>query len=328
SLALDNNGQPVPTYDQNVVIGFAHVFTGWYWATSGTPKWTYEPPNYRLPMLAFSDHHDTGAKLLLDNNVLPANQTQTQDLKDALDIIFNHPNVGPFIARQLIQRLITANPSPGYIYRVAQVFSDNGQGVRGDMTAVVQAILLDYEARTTSDLASASYGHEREPLLRLSNLYRAFNASATSGNFAIGNQTGNFAQATLYSPTVFNFFPPDYIQPGPIAQAGLFAPEFAITTDTTVITSANKMRSSVYQQPSGTNADVMVCDLSTLTPLASNPGALVDSLNNLLMNGAMSSSMRDIIVNAVTQIPAANTLERAQTAVHLMVTSPEFVIEK
>lgn len=329
SLALDDKGQPVPTYDQNVVIGFAHVFTGWYWAQSGTPTWNFAPANYRLPMIAFATHHDAAnQKFLLDNNVLPAGQTQAQDLKDALDIIFNHPNVGPFIARQLIQRLVTDNPSPGYIYRVAQVFNNNGQGVRGDMKAVIQSVLLDYEARTTAELATASYGHEREPLIRLTNLYRAFNASAASGNFAIGNQTSNFAQGSLYAPTVFNFFPPDYIQPGAMAQAGLFAPEFAITTDTTVITSANKMRSAVYQQPSGTNLDLMVCDLSSLTPLASNPGVLVDSLNNLLMNGEMSPSMRTIVVNAVTQISATKTLERAQTAVHLLVTSPEFVIEK
>ena len=327
SLVLNNKNQPVPTYNQNVVIGYSHVFTGWYW--SGATNWNYAPANYRSPMIPFSAHHDTtNTKLLLDNIILPAGQTQAQDLKDALDVIFNHPNVGPFIARQLIQRLVTDNPSPGYIYRVAQLFNDNGSGVRGDMKAVVQAILLDYEARTSTVLGAASYGHEREPLIRLTNLYRAFNASATSGSYLVGNQTANFAEAALYAPTVFNFFPPDYIQPGPIASAGLLAPEFAITTDTTVITSANKMRTSVYQVPSGTNPNLMVCDLSSLSALSSNPGALVDSLNNLLMDGEMSSAMRTIVVNAVTQIPAANSLERAQTAVHLLVTSPEFVIEK
>jgi uncharacterized protein (DUF1800 family) len=327
SLVLNNKNQPVPTYNQNVVIGYSHVFTGWYW--SGATNWNYAPANYRSPMIPFAAHHDTtNTKLLLDNVILPAGQTQAQDLKDALDVIFNHPNVGPFVARQLIQRLVTDNPSPGYIYRVAQVFNNNGSGVRGDMKAVIQAILLDYEARTTTVLGAASYGHEREPLIRLTNLYRAFNASATSGNFVGGNQTANFAEAALYAPTVFNFFPPDYIQPGAIASAGLLAPEFAITTDTTVITSANKMRSATYQRPSGTNPDLLVLDLSSLSALSSNPGALVDSLNNLLMDGEMSSAMRNIVVNAVTQIPAANSLERAQTAVHLLVTSPEFIIEK
>jgi hypothetical protein len=162
----------------------------------------------------------------------------------------------------------------------------------------------------------------------LANLYRAFNATATSGKFAVSNQTFNFGEAPLYSPTVFNFFSPDYSQVGPIADAGLTSPEFQITTDTTVITSANRMRSAVYQQVSATNPDILVLDLSPLTAQAANPSALVDSLNPLLMGGEMSTNTRNIVVNAVTQIPATSTLERAQTAVHLLVTSPEFVIEK
>ncbi len=324
---LDNQNQPISTYDQDVVEGFAHVFTGWYWAQSGTPHWSYASPNYRSPMLAFPTHHDTGAKLLLDNVTLPENQTQTKDLKDALDALFNHPNTGPFFCRQLIQRLVTSNPSPAYLGRMAQIFANNGQGVRGDLKAVIKAIFLDPEARSTAGLLSPSYGHEREPLVRLANLYRAFNAQAASGNFIVTNQMANFAQSPLYAPSVFNFFTPNYAQPGAITQAGVLSPEFQITTDTTVITSANKMRSTVYQVP-GSSADSLILDLTSLTPLASNPGALVDSLNNLLMSGEMSSAMRDIVVNAVTQIPASDSLERAQTGVHLLVTSPEFVIEK
>ena len=127
---------------------------------------------------------------------------------------------------------------------------------------------------------------------------------------------------------MFNFFAPDYSQAGPIENAGLFSPEFQITTDTTVITSANRMRNAVYQQASITNPDLLVLDLSALTVLANNPGSLVDSLNPLLMGGAMSANTRNIVVNAVNQISPNNTLERAQTAVHLLVTSPEFVIEK
>jgi uncharacterized protein (DUF1800 family) len=309
SQQLDINGQPIPTYDQDVVEGYAHVFTGWYWYQTGTPTWSYVQPNYRQPMVAFPEHHDTGAKTLLNGTTLPVGQTQAQDLQNGLDLIFNHPNVGPFIARRLIQRLVTSNPSPGYISRIAGVFANNGRRVRGDMKAVVQAILLDSEARTVT--ASSGYGHEREPILRLANLYRAFNASSASGKFVVNGQTFTFGQAPLYAPSVFNFFSPFYSQSGAIQNAGLVAPEFQITTDTTVITSANKMRSAVYQQPSS-NPDAIVLDLSTQTNLASNPASLVDSLNDLLMSGQMSS----------------NTLERAQTAVHLLVTSPEFVIEK
>jgi uncharacterized protein (DUF1800 family) len=328
SQQLDNNNQPIPTYDQDVVEGYAHVFTGWYWAQSGTPTWSYVAANYRQPMLAFPEHHDTGAKTLLNGVTLPAGRTQAQDLKDALDLLFNHPNTAPFISRRLIQRLVTSNPSPGFIARISKVFANNGRGVRGDLKAVVQAILLDTEARTSSVANAASYGHEREPIVRLANLYRAFNGSAASGRFVMRNQTDNFEQAPLYSPSVFNFFAPDYSQPGAIEQAGLVAPEFQITTDTTAITSANKMRSAVYQQPSSSNPDLLVLDLSAQTRLASNPSGLVDSLNNLLMAGQMSANTRSIVINAVTQIPAASTLERAQTAVQLLVTSPEFVIEK
>ncbi|MBV9618936.1 MAG: DUF1800 family protein, partial [Verrucomicrobia bacterium] len=271
-------------------------------------------------------HHDTGAKLILNGVTLPAGQTQAQDLKGGLDAIFNHPNVGPFVGKQLIQKLVTSNPSPGYVSRVAAAFANNGQGVRGDMKAVLQAIFLDPEARTLT--GSNSYGHEREPLVRLVNLYRAFNASASSGKFVVGSVYSSFSQAPLYAPSVFNFFSPFWSQTGPIENAGLVAPEFQITTDAAVISSANKMRSEIYRQPNPNNPDTIVLDLSAQTPLASNPTALVDSLNTLLMSGQMSSNMRSIVINAVTQIPAANTLERAQTAVHLIVTSPEFVIEK
>ncbi|HEY6070389.1 MAG TPA: DUF1800 domain-containing protein [Chthoniobacterales bacterium] len=329
SRQLDSNNQPIPTYDQDVVEGYAHVFTGWYWAQTGTPTWSYVDPNYRDPMMAFPDHHDTGAKLILNGVTLPAGQTQAQDLQMGLDAIFNHPNVGPFVGKQLIMRLVMSNPSPGYISRVAAAFANNGQGVRGDMKAVIRAILLDPEARdSNAAMNNSGFGHEREPLLRLANLYRAFNASASSGKFIVNNINFSFSQAPLYAPSVFNFFSPFHTQVGPIENSGLVAPEFQITTDTTVITSANKMRSEVYRQPSSTNPDAIVLDLSTQSTLASNPGALVDSLNDLLMGGQMSAAMRNIVVNCVTQIPSTSPLERAQTAVHLIVTSPEFIIQK
>jgi hypothetical protein len=187
--------------------------------------------------------------------------------------------------------------------------------------------LLDPEARSPAGVLSPTYGHEREPIVRLANLYRAFNAHSASGKFVIHDPSFYFGQQALFAPSVFNFFSPNYGQPGAIAQAGIVSPEFQITTDTTVITSANYMRWSVYRA-ADSNPDSLVLDLSALVPLASNPGGLVDSLNNLLMGGEMSSAMQDIVVNAVTQLPASNPLERAQTAVHLLVTSPEFLIEK
>ena len=328
SLQLDGNGQPIPTYTQQVVEGYSALFTGWYWAQNGTPTWGYVAPNYLQPMIAFPDHHDTAAKQLLNGVVLPAGQSQAEDLQNGLDLLFNHPNTAPFICRQLIQHLVTSNPSPAYVARMSGVFANNGHGVRGDLKAVVEAILLDPEARATPSTTNTSYGHEREPTVRLANLYRAFNATSSSGKFVVGNQMFNFGEAPLYSPTVFNFFPPSYSQPGAIEQAGLLSPEFQITTDTTVITSANVMRSAVYQQASATNPDALVLNLSSLTSLANNPSSLVAALNPLLMGGEMSTSTSNIVINAVTQIPKTSSLERAQTAVQLLVTSPEFVIER
>ena len=329
SQQLDINHAPIPTYDQDVVEGYAHVFTGWYWNQTGTPTWGYVDPNYRDPMMAFANHHDTGAKLILNGVTLPAGQTQAQDLQMGLDAIFNHSNVGPFVGKHLIQALVTSNPSPGYISRVAAAFANNGQGVRGDMKAVIRAVLLDPEARDdAAALSNNGFGHQREPLVRLANVYRAFGAAASSGKFVVNNVNFSFSQAPLYAPSVFNFFSPFHSQVGPIENAGLVAPEFGITTDTTVITSANKLRSEIYRQPNPNNPDAIVLNLSPQVALASNPGALVDSLNTLLMGGQMSSNMRTIVVNAVTQIPAASTLERAQTAVHLIAISPEFVIQK
>jgi len=247
-------------------------------------------------------------------------------LKTTLDTIFNHPNVGPFICRQLIQRLVTSNPSPGYVYRVASVFNDNGQGVRGDLKAVVRAILMDYDARVGFPTAQGA-GHEREPVVRVTNLLRAFNATSPSGKYSVRNAYANLAEEAMHSPTVFNFFGPDYAAPGAIAAAGLKSPEFEITTDTTVISVANYLRTAIYTGL-GPAADRITLALGPEQTLASDPAALVDHLNTVLMAGGMSSSMRTILINAVTQIPSTNTLERVRTAIYLVVNSPEFAIDK
>ncbi|MCB1575731.1 MAG: DUF1800 family protein, partial [Xanthomonadales bacterium] len=159
-------GQPIPTYDQEIIEGFAHVFTGWTYA--GSPSFSSGVRDYVRPMIAFEAFHDTGEKRLLRGAILPAGRTAAEDLKDALDTIFSHPNVAPFISRQLIQRLVTSNPSPGYVRRVAQRFEDDGRGVRGNLGAVVRAILFDDEARRGHLDASLTFGKLKEPLLRLS----------------------------------------------------------------------------------------------------------------------------------------------------------------
>ncbi|HSV61772.1 MAG TPA: DUF1800 family protein, partial [Chthoniobacterales bacterium] len=282
--------------------------------------------SWRDPMINIASHHQTDAKNILNGVVLPANQTAAQDLKATLDTIFNHPNVGPFICRQLIERLVTSNPSPGYVYRVVSVFNDNGQGVRGDLKAVVRAILMDYDARVGFPAAQGA-GHAREPVVRVTNLLRAFNATSPSGKYSVRNGYANLDEEAMHSPTVFNFFEPDYSAPGAIAAAGLKSPEFEITTDTTVISAANFLRTAIYTGL-GPSSDRITLILGDDLTRASDPAGLVDHLNSLLMAGSMSSNTRNILINAVTQIPSNNPTERVRTAIYLVVNSPEFLVDK
>ncbi|MEY2504620.1 MAG: hypothetical protein QOG27_900 [Verrucomicrobiota bacterium] len=326
SLTLDAGGVPIATYNQDVILGTAAVCTGWTYFQATTPYVFNPPPNWRSPMVNVASHHSTDAKQILDGVVLPANQSSAQDLKTALDTIFNHPNVGPFICRQLIQRLVTSNPSPGYLYRVASVFNDNGQGVRGDLQAVVHAILMDYDARGNAGTTQGA-GHAREPVVRLTNLLRAFNATSPDGKYSIRNVLTNLGQEAMHSPTVFNFFSPDYSAPGAIAEAGLKSPEFEITNETSVVTVANYFRGGIYSGLGPTTARVTLT-LSNEIALAANPAQLVDHLNALLMYGNMSTQMRTILINAVTQIPSNNPTERARTAIYLVINSPEYTVDK
>jgi uncharacterized protein (DUF1800 family) len=199
-------------------------------------------------MMLYPEYHETGDKLLLESSVLPGGRPGAEEVDLVLDLLFNHPNTGPFICRQLIQRLVTSNPSPGYVYRVAQVFNDNGTGVRGDLQAVVQAILLDYEARATAVTTAQGYGKLREPLLRLTHLWRAFNARAEDGfPYSYRNPERDFMQAAARAPTVFNFFEPNHVHPGILAQAGLLAPEFQITSEQSLVSTTNALRRAVFR---------------------------------------------------------------------------------
>ncbi|CAN5535511.1 hypothetical protein BH18VER1_BH18VER1_00660 [soil metagenome] len=325
SLKLDAKGAPIPAYDQRAVMGLAAAFTGWHYAQPKPTRWKGVRPDYRRPMVAVPKQHDRSAKTILDGVVLSANQTPEQDLKQALDTIFKHPNVAPFISRQLIQRLVTSNPSPGYIYRVASVFKNNGRGVRGDLAAVVRAILTDYEARAAGANTETT-GKMREPVLRLTNLLRAFRASTPSGRFAI-NQPGPLGQVPMHSPTVFNFFSPDYQAPGAIAESGLTSPEFQITTETTAVTAANYLYRAIFEHI-GAPGHFISLGLTKEETLADDPEKLVERLDLLLTSGSMSAEMRKILVRAIEKIPASQRIARAKTAIYLVITSPEFVVEK
>ena len=324
TLQLDDQGLPIATYNQSVIEGFARVFTGWTWHQTGNTNFN-PPADYINPMTLVPAQHETGTKLLLDGVVLPANQGGAKDLGDALNQIYRHPNAGPFIAKQLIQRLVTSNPSPGYVYRVAKKFENNGQGVRGDLRAVVRAVLTDYEARSTNVLANQGYGKLREPLLRATELIRAFHPTSASGYFKLPITDNDLGQSPMRAPTVFNFFEPGYVYPGVLAQNGMVAPEFAISSETEVVGQANFYEAGTRGLFRGNDVRL---NLAPEIALAGNPTLLVDRLSNLLMAGGMPSSMRTRVINHVSTIAAGNPTLRAQAAIHLVVTSPEFSIQR
>ena len=325
TLVLDTDGLPIPTYTQETISGLAHVFTGWsYYSTAATPNFLSGARDMLNPLQAYDEYHDTGDKRVLESWVLPGGATAADDLQVTLDMLFHHPNVGPFISRQLIQRLVTSNPSPGYVYRVARAFDDNGSGVRGDLGAVVRAILLDYEARSATAAANPSFGKLREPLIRTTAMWRAFGAiPGTSGTYYYSGATTNFGQSPLSSPTVFNFFEPGYVSPGLLATANLVAPEFQITTATTIVLTTNALRSATFSNLGG-----VTLDLATINTFQNDPAGMVDWLNTVLMGGSMSPGMRTTIIDAVTRISATTANERARTAINLITLSPEYAIQK
>jgi hypothetical protein len=331
---LDGQGNRIPTYDQNVVNGFTKVFTGWTLAAPQIPG----IPNYIDPMVLVSGNHDTGTKLLLDGVTLPAGQPGATDLNAALDNIFYHPNVGPFVSRQLIQHLVTSDPTPAYVGRVAAVFNNNGQGVRGDLRAVVKAILTDPEAR--GDVKTdPNYGYLREPALYITNILRQFNARAASGAAGslsdgyLNPQSVNIGQDVFRPPSVFNYYPPDYIVP----VSGIKGPEFYLMNTSTSLRRANFGNTIVFNNipaTTGTNTNApngTSIDLSEMQALAvadTSAVQLMDALNRKMMHGAMSAQMRSIITTAVLAVPSSNPLLRARTAVYLVATSSQYQVQR
>lgn len=326
TLQTDGNGDPIPTYDQDVVTGFARVFTGWRLAPDVSPG----VHDYLDPMVLKDANHDTGAKPLLSGIVLPAGQTGTKDLNDALDNIFNHPNTGVYVSLQLIHGLVTSNPSPAYVQRVSAAFDDNGAGVRGDLKAVVQAILLDPEAR--GDVKTDTiYGRLKEPALFITNLLRAFNARSADGTTQsdgyLNPQSSSMNQNVFQPPTVFSYYPADFLVPG---TTDILGPEFGILTATTALKRANFVNTMVFSKintstnaPSGTSLD-----LSGLQALASSPDSLVTELDRLLMHGAMSDGMRADVANAVTAVSSTKPLLRAQQGLYLVATSMQYQVQR
>ena len=317
TLQIGSDGLPIPTYDQDTVEGLAHVFTGWTYPTMpGATPLRHNPPYYTGPMVIFESNHDTGSKLLLNGVTLPPGQASGKDLDDALHNIFNDPNVAPFIARQLIQHLVTSNPSPDYVKRVALVFNDNGSGVRGDLKAVVTAILLDAEARRdNAGQTLAADGHLKEPLLYMIGLLRALNA-ASDGKSVVSYSTA-MLQPVLHPPSVFNFFPPNY----QIQGTALLGPEFKIWDNSTAVARINFANALLYGSVgSGTKVD-----LTRLVALADNPGKLLDQLDAQLTHSQMSAAMRGAILTAISGI--SDPRRRTLAAIYLIVTSSQYQVQ-
>jgi uncharacterized protein (DUF1800 family) len=329
TLKLSSTGLPIATYTQDTITQTANVFTGWaYNSTVKTPSFYGATADFINPMMLYAAYHDTTQKTIVNNVVIPPNQDGAVDLKTELDTLFNHPNTGPFFARQLIQRLVTSNPSPGYVYRVAQVFANDGTGTRGNLAAVVKAVLLDYEARSATTAATPGFGKLKEPLLRLTGLYRAFNASAQTGRFAIFNPETATGEAALRSPTVFNFFLPAYVNPGDLADAGLVAPEFQITTASTSISVPNSLYSAIYTSATPTSTTI-VLDLSALTSSGTDPAPMIKLLNQLLCGGSMSTTLQSKITASIATLPKTTaSLDIARYALYLTITSQESAIQR
>lgn len=330
SIESDNRGIPIPTYDQSVIEGFAHVFTGWNFA--GAPAWELAFPNdfnQAAPMQLYPALHDTGEKRLLNGEVISAGQTGAADLTAALDNIFNHPNVGPFMAIRLIQRLVTSNPSSAYIGRVAAVFNDNGDGVRGDLGATVRAILLDPEARP--DLPMEIDGKLKEPLLRLTQLWRAYNATSASGRYSFEAVNYFFGQGPLQSPSVFNFFSPFYAPPGEIRDSGLLAPELGIASEfqNALVTNYFLFQAlGITSEVPGLGPDDVYIDISREMALADDTAALIDLVAEKLLAGQVSQGLRDQIAGMLGVIPASERALRVGEVIYFISSSPEFAYQR
>ena len=321
------NGQPQDTYTQDDVTGLARVFTGWDRDMTGTTDDSIEFT--RRPMIQTAAKHESGSKTFLGYTVA-AGADGAASLTQALDALFTHPNMAPFISRQLIQRLVTSNPTPAYIGRVAAVFNNDGKGVKGNLAAVVKTLLLDSEARDTKVAEQAGFGKLREPILRCVAWARTFGAGSKSGQWTMGNvaePSYQLGQAPLRSPSVFNFFRPGYTPPGSaIGQAGMVAPEFQITNETSVVGYLNFMQRLV----AGQHGDIEG-SYSSLIPMADQSQTLIDEINLLLTGKALSSATLSSIKAAIDSMPGGTDsyrLYRVYATTVLMLASPEFIVQK
>ncbi len=346
---LDGNGEPIPTYDQTTVNNFTKVFTGWELCNNSEspacPNVVLGATNYVDPMyIRNPNRHDEDAKTLLDypnavNRDIPADLTGEVELDLALDNIFHHPTLAPFVSKYLIQHLVTSDPTPAYVGRISAVFNNNGSNVRGDLRAVVKAILLDPEAR--GDVKTdPNYGKLREPLQFMGNVYRRLNVRSFDGTQEsdgyISWMAEDMGQEPFYPPSVFNYYSPSYTVPG----TSLLAPEFAILTTSTTIQRIdmsgimafeNLQPSSVstnrpQNAPLGTGTDVSYyTQLITDDPTGNR---LADELDKRFMHSTMTQTLRDNVISAVLAADENNPEFRARTGIFIVISSSNYQIQR
>ena len=377
----DAQGKTLATYDESVVQGFAKAFTGWHFAGQDTTQsWKFYWPDARWtvpmqpwkarrcpqdgrwpagsttgwcslsdPARSYPPPHDSGAKNLLQYqgapySTLPAGQTPETDIENAIDNIFNHPNVGPFIVKQLIQRLVTSNPTPGYVQRVVRVFNNNGGNVRGDMKAVVRAILLDSEARSAAVAAGNTFGKLREPVAKFLHLHRAFNARTSSGYYDIWDLSDpeDLGQAPVKAPSVFNYYGADFSPAGPVGQAGLVGPEFEIMSTSVVSGFSSFTNWAVvggfgrYESDTGKwikpDYDRYLVGTTGAAALADNAQAMVDELDLLLTAGNLKPKFKSDLVAALNKVTrsaiADQRNDRFRIAMWQIIHSAEYAVQR
>ena len=315
-----SGGNPIETYTPADVSGLARVFTGLNYSSSDSTT----PARYRVPLVMQASINETGAANFLGTSTTGGGMAA---IKVALDTIFAHANVPPFVSKQLIQRLVTSNPSPAYVGRVSAVFANNGVGVRGDMKAVIKAILTDSEARDDSSLTAANAGKIREPITRLTGWARAFNVNSPANTWPFGNtssQSTRIGQSPGRSPSVFNFFRPGYSPPATaISAAGLVAPEFQVTNEQSVVGYINYLQNIVAN-----GAGDAKPDYTSILTKAADSAALVAEVNTVLAAGQLSTATQTAIKTAIDSISATATngpINRVGVAILLTMASPDYL---
>jgi len=338
SLKLDLQGQAIPTYNQETIEAYAHVFTGWHFAGKTELNWNLFFANYDFltPMELVDSFHDQDSKILLNGYMVPSGTQGETALDIALDSLFMHPNMPPFVAKHMIQHLVTSNPSSEYVARVASAFEDNGEGVRGNMLAVVTAVMIDSEAREPEYYSQAHYGKVKQPLIRTTQILRALipeQVVVTEDELLFRELVSiqDFtAQSPLGAPSVFNFFLPDHQVNGELLSLGMVTPEFQIITTNNVVRNSNFFAYFLYSTQGKHFRERLNIDFTAYElKLDDNIEALIAHINFMLLQGNMSDDYAQVLRDYDNQIAGVVTEnERIRETLMLVFTSPQFAVQQ